>query len=456
MRRRGQARAAGRARRGRGAVPAPRAAEAGPRAVALRPPPPRPPRSPIAVAAAATATASAVERSVSSVRRQFFGLGLELGVADRRHALGDDRAAGQRRRRPPRRRRRSRRGAAPRRGTRATAAALAGAALRRAGCSAARAGSAARARCRGATGRSRSSACVNACATSWPMSRTPLLSGSSASRSGGSTSTASRARSTAATGRTRRRAIERRQIAPEAARGAAPPLRASASRLEAARQLRRQDLEQLGLEQQLHRALGRARAQQPVELLRHARLRALRDLRAVLHHAPVGLGLDGQIAARRELHRAQDADRILAEADVGIADGADDARLEIGHAVDVVDDLPGLEVVEQAVDREVAPAGVLLGRAEDVVAADQQVAALGLGALAAAFLFLDLARVGAERGRLDDLRSEEDVREAEAAADDAAVAEQAPDVVRASRWWRRRSPSACGPSSRSRTQPPTR
>ena len=90
----------------------------------------------------------------------------------------------------------------------------------------------------------------------------------------------------------------------------------------------------------------------------------------------------------------------------------------------------GLDVVEQAVDREVAPARVLLGRAEDVVAADQQVAALGLGALAAAFLFLDLARVGAEGGRLDDLRSEEDVREAEAAADDPAVLEQAPDVVR--------------------------
>ena len=101
-----------------------------------------------------------------------------------------------------------------------------------------------------------------------------------------------------------------------------------------------------------------------------------------------------------------------------------------GDAAHVVDDLLGLEVVEQPVDREVAPARVLLGRAEDVVPADQQVAALGLGALAAAFLFLHLARVGAERGRLDDLRSEEDVREAEAAPDDAAVLEQAPDVVR--------------------------
>ena len=113
----------------------------------------------------------------------------------------------------------------------------------------------------------------------------------------------------------------------------------------------------------------------------------------------------------------------------GIADRAHDARLEIGRAADVVDHLLGLEVVEQPVDGEVAAAGVLLGRAEDVVPPDQQIAALGLGAFAA-FLFFHLARVGAERGRLDDLRSEEDVRQAEAAADDAAVLEQAPDVVR--------------------------
>ena len=129
-----------------------------------------------------------------------------------------------------------------------------------------------------------------------------------------------------------------------------------------------------------------------------------------------------EVAARGELHRAQDADRILAEADVGIADGAHDARLQIGQPLDVVDHLLGLDVVEQAVDGEVAAAGVLLGRAEDVVAADEQIAGLGLGAVAV--LVLDLARVGAEGRGLDDLRAEEDVRQPEAAADDPAVAEQ--------------------------------
>src|SRR5205814_6735168 len=98
-------------------------------------------------------------------------------------------------------------------------------------------------------------------------------------------------------------------------------------------------------------------------------------------------------------------------------------------ATDVVDHLRGLEVVEETVDREVATARVLLGRTEHVVAADQQVAALRLRHLAA-FLFLDLARVSAEGRRLDDLRAEEDARETKPPADDAAVPEQALDVVR--------------------------
>ena len=132
-------------------------------------------------------------------------------------------------------------------------------------------------------------------------------------------------------GAQRGRSIERGQVAPEA-RAPQRRLFAVGLALEAVHHLGRQDLEQLGLQQQLHRSLGRARAQQAIELLGHARLRALRDLQAVLHHPPVGLGLDGQIAARGELHRAQDADRVLAEADVGIADGADDARLQIGDA----------------------------------------------------------------------------------------------------------------------------
>ena len=48
----------------------------------------------------------------------------------------------------------------------------------------------------------------------------------------------------------------------------------------------------------------------------------------------------------------------------GIADGADDARLEIGKAADVIDDLAGFRHFEQAVDGEVPPPRVFLRSGE--------------------------------------------------------------------------------------------
>ena len=49
---------------------------------------------------------------------------------------------------------------------------------------------------------------------------------------------------------------------------------------------------------------------------------------------------------------------ILGEAGLGIADGAEDAGIEVASAVDVVDDVVLNRVVEHAVDREVAALGV--------------------------------------------------------------------------------------------------
>ena len=92
--------------------------------------------------------------------------------------------------------------------------------------------------------------------------------------------------------------------------------------------------------------------------------------------------------------------------------------VEVGEAADVVDDLLALDVVEQAVDREVAAPRVLGLGAEHVVAADQEV------------VVVLVARVGAERRGLDDLRAEEHVGEPEPAADDPRVAERRLDLVR--------------------------
>ena len=59
---------------------------------------------------------------------------------------------------------------------------------------------------------------------------------------------------------------------------------------------------------------------------------------------------------------------------VGIADAADEPVSQILQAAGVVDDRERADVVEQRVDREVAPERVLFGRAERVVAVDQAVA----------------------------------------------------------------------------------
>ncbi len=76
---------------------------------------------------------------------------------------------------------------------------------------------------------------------------------------------------------------------------------------------------------------------------------------------------------RRELAGPHHPDGVLAEADLGVADRPDEVPFEVLDAADVVDHGEGRDVVEEAVDREVAPDGVLGGRAEGVVGADQEI-----------------------------------------------------------------------------------
>src|SRR2546422_7268387 len=74
-----------------------------------------------------------------------------------------------------------------------------------------------------------------------------------------------------------------------------------------------------------------------------------------------------------EPDRAEDPHRVLAHADVGVADGADEARVQVVLSAHVVDDPAIIYVVEEAVDGEIAAAGVLLRAPEDVVVTDEQV-----------------------------------------------------------------------------------
>jgi len=111
----------------------------------------------------------------------------------------------------------------------------------------------------------------------------------------------------------------------------------------------RQEFKQTGAEQKLEGAAGPRLREESEKLLGNPSLGALGDLAFVLHHAAVGLRLDAQIAAGSEFHRPQDANRILAEADVGIANGSHQPRFQVGDPVDVVDDLAGLDVIEETV-----------------------------------------------------------------------------------------------------------
>ena len=188
---------------------------------------------------------------------------------------------------------------------------------------------------------------------------------------------------------------------------------------------RRQDHRQrpAGLEQR--EGPGRAAAAEQLEdLLQHAGRRAAGQLAGVAAHGLEGVGGDGEAEPGGEADGPERAHRVLAHAHLGIADGGHAAGLEVGPAVHVVDHLAGGRIVEEAVDGEVAPDGVLLGGAEDVVAGDEQVALLA-GVLG------EVGGVLPEGGHLDHLAAAEvDVGQPEAPADEPAVAEDGPHLAR--------------------------
>ena len=65
-----------------------------------------------------------------------------------------------------------------------------------------------------------------------------------------------------------------------------------------------------------------------------------------------------------EPHRPEHAQVVLAEANVGPADGADDARAEVVLAADVINDAASGGVVKHAVDGKIAAVGVFAGGGE--------------------------------------------------------------------------------------------
>ncbi|KAG1253769.1 hypothetical protein G6F65_017320 [Rhizopus arrhizus] len=122
----------------------------------------------------------------------------------------------------------------------------------------------------------------------------------------------------------------------------------------------------------------------------------------------------------RQAHRAQHAYRVLAVALLGVADQFHQARLHVFKAAGVVTHREVLDGVIQGVAGEVAADGVVFDGAVHVVAHEHAVFHLAVAAAVIA--------VGTEGGHFDDLAAEYHVGQAEAAADQAAVAEQLLDL----------------------------
>ena len=116
---------------------------------------------------------------------------------------------------------------------------------------------------------------------------------------------------------------------------------------------------------------------------------------------------------RREAHRSQHPDRILAVARGRIADHAQLAGAQVLHAAEVIDDFFGNGIVVQRVDREIAAQCVFLFGAENVVVEH-----------AAVLVGLSVDLHGAKRRDLDGLAAEDHVDDAEAPADEARATEE--------------------------------
>jgi hypothetical protein len=142
------------------------------------------------------------------------------------------------------------------------------------------------------------------------------------------------------------------------------------------RELGKQRVEQADLAHQ-SRSVGSEwpAAQRLRELLRH---RGGADFTISLRWRQdrlVRVGVDREAEPARELDRPHHADRVLLEAHVGVADRAHEPHLEVVEPADPVDDREVRDVVEEAVDREVAAQRVLARRAEGVVGSLEELGA---------------------------------------------------------------------------------
>ncbi len=190
--------------------------------------------------------------------------------------------------------------------------------------------------------------------------------------------------------------------------------------------LREQLLEQAVLAQQL---VGRQRiaGQEQLEgLLEQTRGRNILQQRRQLLDGGSGARADGHVQLGGKAHGAQHPHRVFAVAGLGIANKLQLALRQIFQpALEIVQG-EILDAVVEGVDGEVAALGILFDGAVDVVT--QQHAFIRLGRHM--FAGIDLMVVTPEGGHFDHVTTKDDVGQAEATANQAAVAEQCLDLLR--------------------------
>ncbi len=134
----------------------------------------------------------------------------------------------------------------------------------------------------------------------------------------------------------------------------------------------------------------------------------------VSKHRGVELWCDPNFQPRGELDGPKYPNGILLETNVGISYGAHEPPFDIVQTADEIDDLPLADIVEESVDREVPPAGVFMGLAEDVVALEQEGTS-----------FARWRGLTSKRRHLDDFSiSKHHVGQTKTSADDAAVSKK--------------------------------
>jgi hypothetical protein len=151
-------------------------------------------------------------------------------------------------------------------------------------------------------------------------------------------------------------------------------------------------------------------------------------------------------------HGPQHAHRVFLVAVLRVADQADQAIAHVVHAVGVIENALADRIVVQGVDGEVAALRVFFQGAVDVVA---QNAAAGVMRGTVAVFLVVFRVIGAEGGDFDDFAAEMDVDQLEAAPMMRALRNSARTCSGVALVATSKSLGVM-PSSRSRTQPPTR